>query len=171
MLPDFPFCFFFFFSKTRAFVSLPDRDLSARWAYVHFSRLFLMLICGQVSSSCSYRHRSFPWLWPTVSTLFLITAIKACVCLQVAAKPVSLTEGSDSCRERAYPATSAVVPQVSLPHLQQTFSPFLPGQLCSSWNNSWSATVHSPAHDSKPLLAKVQRHSPHPKLSCPHFSI
>lgn len=26
------FLVFFFFSKTRAFVSLPDRDLSARWA-------------------------------------------------------------------------------------------------------------------------------------------
>lgn len=94
-----------------------------------------------------------------------------CLCLQVAAKPASLSEGSDSCRERAYPATSAVVPQVSLPHLYQRFSPFLPGQLCGSWNNSWSATVHSPAYDSKPLLAKVQHHSPRPKLSCPHFSI
>lgn len=55
-----------------------------------------------------------------------------CLCLQVAAKPASLSEGSDSCRERAYPATSAVVPQVSLPHLYQRFSPFLPGQLCGS---------------------------------------
>ena len=59
-----------------------------------------------------------------------------CLCLQVAAKPVSLSEGSDSCRERAYPATSAVVPQVSLPHLHQRFSPFLPGHLCGSQNNS-----------------------------------
>lgn len=94
-----------------------------------------------------------------------------CLCLQVAAKPASLSEGSDSHRERAYPATSAVVPQVSLPHLYRRFSPFLPGQLCGSWTSSWSATVHSPAYDSESLLAKVQHHSPRPKLSCPHFSI
>lgn len=55
-----------------------------------------------------------------------------CSCLQAAAKPASLGEGSDSCRERAYPATSAVVPQVPLPHLYPRFSPFLPGQLCGS---------------------------------------
>lgn len=79
-----------------------------------------------------------------------------CLCLQVAAKLASLNEGSDSFIERAYPATSAVVPEVSLPHLHQRFSPFLPGQLCSSWNNSWSTTARSPSQDSKPLLAKAQ---------------
>lgn len=44
-----------------------------------------------------------------------------CLCLQVAAEPVSLREGSDSRGERAYLATSPVVPQVSLPHLHQRF--------------------------------------------------
>lgn len=69
---------FAFISETR-FVSLPDRDLNVRWAYVPLSCLFLMLICGQVSNSCSHRHRSFPCLWPAVSALFLITEIRACV--------------------------------------------------------------------------------------------
>lgn len=55
-----------------------------------------------------------------------------CSCLQAAAKAASLREGSDSCRERAYTATSAVVSQVSLPHLYLKFSPFLPGQRCGS---------------------------------------
>lgn len=155
--------FLLFFLK--GMFCFPPRALRNMGLCAFFSCLFLRALWGQVSSTAGTQ--VMPTLSPRCSPLQQDRRVFVC---RELLNPCLLAS-TESCRQRAYPATSAVVPQVSLPHLHQRFSPFLPGQLCCSWNNSWSATVHSPNHDSKPLLAKVQRHSPHHKLSCPHFSI
>lgn len=107
--------------------------------------------------------RSLPRLWPS-----LLGNEDVCLCLQVAAKPASLRVCSDSCRERAYPATSAVAPQVSLPHLDRRFSPFLPGQPSCS-----PRAAHLPQLTAQHMTANQYMQgrsvSPHPELTCPHF--
>lgn len=150
--------FLLFFLK--GMFCFPPRALRNTGLCAFFSSSFLRVLWGQISSTAGTRVVFTQSPLQQQRDVFVSRLLNPC-----------LLASTESCRQRAYPATSAVVPQVSLPHLHQRFSPFLPGQLCCSWNNSWSAVVHSPKHDSKPLLAKVQRHSAHHKPSCPHFSI
>lgn len=113
------FFFFFFISKTLLPPFHRSQSVMDRCAF------FMLIFHANLRTGQQQLliQRSLPRLWPS-----LLGNEDVCLCLQVAAKPASLRVCSDSCRERAYPATSAVAPQVSFPHLDGRFSPFLPGQ-------------------------------------------
>lgn len=138
-----------------------QRSQLAMWQYA-----FLMLTPHanfQIGQQQMLIQRSFPRLWPSLHIPHYSNK-GVCSCLQVAAKPASLHMCSDSCRQRAYPATSAVVPQVSLPHPHWVFFT-LPAR------TALLLTCHSsqPSIWQQTIMARVQHHCPHPELTHPHF--